>query len=193
MAQQNRKKLEFRIIAGELKGRKITSPDLGVTRPPLSRLRKAIFDFMSPHLEGARYLDLFSGTGSYLFEAVSRGVAKALGIEIERQLVDTINRQAARYGVSDRLACLCDDVLKALPGLAAQGCRYDLVLLAPPQYRGLVDAALHLLREYPLLARNGRIICQHDASETSRMDFSEFEIQQQRRYGNTTFTVLVEK
>jgi 16S rRNA G966 N2-methylase RsmD len=41
------KQFDFRVIAGELKGKKIVSPDLGITRPPLTRLRKAIFDFLT--------------------------------------------------------------------------------------------------------------------------------------------------
>ena len=78
MTERQTREFKFTIIAGEFKGRKITAPDLGVTRPPLSRLRKSIFDFLQPYLAGAAYLDLFSGTGSYLFEVVSRGVATAV-------------------------------------------------------------------------------------------------------------------
>ena len=90
---------QFRVIAGNLKGKKITSPNLGVTRPPLTRLRKSIFDFLTPHLAEARYLDLYSGTGSYLFEAISRRAAFALGIDLEPKLVDAINQQAEQYDV----------------------------------------------------------------------------------------------
>ena len=71
--------LKFQVIAGQLKGRTITAPNLSVTRPPLTRVRRAIFDYLWPYLDDANYLDLFSGTGSYLFEAVSRGAANAVG------------------------------------------------------------------------------------------------------------------
>ena len=84
---------DFRVIAGELKGKKIVSPDLGITRPPLSRVRKAIFDYLTPYLDGAAYLDLFSGTGSYLFEAVSRGAKTGTGVEHDSRLADAINAQ----------------------------------------------------------------------------------------------------
>ena len=181
---------EFTVIAGDLKGRKITAPDLGVTRPPLSRLRKSIFDFLVPYLESARYLDLFSGTGSYLFEAVSRGVVKATGVELEPLLAESINHQAAAFGIADRLTCLNEDVFKALPDLSVSGKRYNVIMLAPPQYKGIVDLTLIALKKSVLLAPKGLIICQHDRSESTKIDFLDWPVFQQRTYGNTTFTIL---
>ncbi len=180
----------FSVIAGSLKGKVIKAPNLGVTRPPLTRLRKAIFDFLNPYLEGSRYLDLFSGTGSYLFEAVSRGVAEAIGVESERRLADSINRQAKQMGIGGRLRCLNADVFRAVPRLAAEGRRFDIVMIAPPQYVGLVDKTLTTLREYRAPSDNCLIVCQHDTSETTKIDFGGFEIAQRRKYGNTTFTVI---
>jgi 16S rRNA (guanine966-N2)-methyltransferase len=181
--------LEFRIIAGELKGKRIVSPDLGITRPPLTRLRKSIFDYLTPYLDGADYLDLFSGTGSYLFEAVSRGVHSGTGVELEPRLAEAINVQAARHGVQDRLKCLTGDVFATLPALKQQDYRCDIIMIAPPQYQGIIDRTLVLLKEHKLLSPQGQIICQHDTSETSENDWADWKIIQQRRYGNTTFTI----
>jgi 16S rRNA (guanine966-N2)-methyltransferase len=180
----------FTIIAGSLKGRVITAPNLGVTRPPLTRLRQAIFDFLMTYLESTRYLDLFSGTGSYLFEAISRGAREAVGIEIEPRLAEAINRQAEKLNVSDRLHCLCEDVFKAIPRLVAQKQSFDIIMISPPQYVGLIDQTLQTLRNYSLVSKNGIIICQHDTSETSKIDFGGFPVMQRRKFGNTTFTVL---
>ncbi len=181
---------KFQVIAGQLKGRTITAPDLGVTRPPLSRLRRAIFDFLWPYLEDANYLDLFCGTGSYLFEAVSRGAVSAVGVENESKLADAINKQAAKYGVSDKLNCLCQDVFTAIPDLHNKQNQFHIVMIAPPQYQGLIEKTLKCLKENPLLEKDGLIVCQHDTSESNKIDFSHFEIKEQRKYGNTTFTVL---
>jgi len=184
------RQIEFRIIAGELKGRKITAPDLGITRPPLTRLRRSIFDYLNPWLERADYLDLFSGTGSYLFEAVSRGVRHAVGVETEPLLAESINAQAERLGVGDRLACLEADVFAAIPDLSARGQHFDIVMIAPPQYHGFVDETLKLLAAHDLLKPDGQIICQHDTSETATIDRGAFHLAQRRKYGNTTFTIL---
>jgi len=182
--------LEFRIIAGSLKGKQVVLPDLGVTRPPLTRLRKSIFDYLNPFLDEARYLDLFSGTGSYLFEAVSRGARSATGVELARQLCEGINDHAGRFGVADRLQCLNDDVLVAVPSLAAAGREFEIIMMAPPQYKGIIDRTLAVLAAHGVLAAGGQLLCQHDTSETDKIEWGKFEIRQRRKYGNTTFTIL---
>lgn len=189
----NRKKcsfFEFEIIAGDLKGRIIKAPDLGITRPPLSRIRRAIFDFLTPYLESARYLDLFSGTGSYLFEAVSRHADYVLGVEQDEKMTEAINQQAEFFKVSERLFCRCQDVFEAIPELAGQKETFDIIMAAPPQYLGFIDRTLTALKENPILEDEGIILCQHDTAETKKINFAGFDIWQQRKYGNTTFTVL---
>jgi len=185
------REFKFTIIAGELKGKKITAPDLGVTRPPLSRLRKSIFDFLRPYLAEAAYLDLFSGTGSYLFEAVSRGVKNAVGVETESELVWAILRQAEKFGVADRLLCRQQDVFLAIPQLAAEASRFDIIMIAPPQYQGLIDRTLDAIKEHKIIAPGGLIVCQHDSAKSDTPSFSGYPVQQSRKYGNTTFTVFV--
>ena len=190
MEKQPRSFFEFQIVAGELKGRTIKAPQLAATRPPLTRLRRAIFDFLVPFLRDASYLDLFSGTGSYLFEAVSRGAIRGVGVELNRQLVDSINNQAAGFGLSKRLACRCLDVFAAIEDLSEQNEKFDIIMIAPPQYEGLIDRTLESLRSHPLTTEDSLILCQHDSSETAGINFQGFAIQQQRRYGNTTFSIL---
>ena len=183
-------RIEFSVIAGSLKGKKLYVPDLGLTRPPLTRLRKSIFDYLNPYLEDRMYLDLFSGTGSYLFEAVSRHVTKAVGIEREQQLADAINDQAVKVGVGDRLACRCIDVFEAIPELYDRGIRFDIIMIAPPQYVDLVSKTLAVIAKYPLVNPDGIMLCQHYSSETKGINHNGFELRQHRKYGNTTYTIL---
>lgn len=187
---KKRKILEFSVISGFLKGKKITSPDLGITRPPLSRIRKSIFDFLNPYLVDANYLDLFSGTGSYLFEAVSRGASSAVGVELEPELVDAINKQAAELSVSDKLKAISADVFEYVKQAGNSDNKADIIMIAPPQYKQMIDRTLLLLKEYDCSNSGGIILAQHDSSETRKINWLNFKIEQQRKYGNTTFTVL---
>ncbi len=190
MNQKKTPKIEFSVVAGILKGRRITAPDLGITRPPLTRLRRSLFDFLMPYIDGAAYLDLFSGTGSYLFEAVSRGAGTAAGIEKEPRLVDAINDQAAKLGVSDRLKCVRDDVFRSIERFHARSRLFDIVTMAPPQYKGFINKTLAALHEHPVVVSDGMIICQHDTSETKDIDILNFSLLERRKYGNTTFTIV---
>jgi 16S rRNA (guanine966-N2)-methyltransferase len=125
-----------------------------------------------------------------LFEAVSRGANNAFGVEMERKLADAINTQAEKFGVSDKLKCLCQDVFTAIPGFKGKLCLFDVIMIAPPQYQGLIDKTLLCLREFPVLTKGGIILCQHDTSEKNKIDFAGFQIKEERKYGNTTFTIL---
>lgn len=193
MVKKSLPDFNFKIVAGSLKGKTIKAPDLGVTRPPLTRLRKSIFDFLNPYLPGCSYLDLFSGTGSYLFEAVSRGADTALGVELEPKLVEAINEQARKLGVEKALRCYCADVFKMIERFSSDGMIFDVVMIAPPQYKGIVDQTLRLMHEHPLIDENSIVLCQHDSSESRKIYFSLFDIAQQRKYGNTTYTIVHRK
>ena len=193
MTSEKKKNFEFTVIAGALKGKKIIAPDFGITRPPLTRLRKSIFDFLMPYIDDAPYLDLFSGTGSYLFEAASRGALQAVGVELDNRLAAAINKQAERFNIADRLQCVTGDVFEVIPRLAGRKSKFDIIMIAPPQYLGLIDKTLASLKIHNILNDKGLVICQHDSSETKKIDFAGFLIQQHRKYGNTTFTVLATK
>jgi 16S rRNA (guanine966-N2)-methyltransferase len=146
-----------------------------------------------PYIRDAKYLDLFSGTGSYLFEAVSRGAADCTGVEMEPRLADAINKQAEKLGVADQLNCDTADVFRTIPELSQSGQRFDIIMAAPPQYKKMLDRTLDLIINHPLLTPDGLLLCQHDSSELVRYDQNALEITQARRYGNTTFTILTIK
>ncbi len=156
----------------------------------MSRIRKSIFDFLNPYLPEADYLDLFSGTGSYLFEAVSRRANSATGVEIEEALVTVVNSYAKDFLVGDKLKCIKSDVFAFVKNYSNDLKKFDIVMIAPPQYKQMIDKTLFLLMENNLLNDDGFILAQHDTSETNDIDWNGFEIRQQRKYGNTTFTIL---
>ena len=190
MSRKKPPRFEFTIVAGELKGRRITAPDLGITRPPLTRIRRSLFDFLGPYLTDAEFLDLYSGTGSYLFEAVSRGAAHATGVERDPRLVVAINEQAEKLGLQRRLVCERNDVIKAIGRFHEASRWFDIITLAPPQYRGLIGQTLRTMQEYPILGQEGLIVCQHDTKESGDFPSSPFSLLERRTYGNTTLTVL---
>ena len=77
----------MRIIAGELKGKKLLIPLDKSTRPLKDMVRESIFNILdhsskvSAKINNSKVLDLFSGTGSFGIECLSRGVKKVVFIE----------------------------------------------------------------------------------------------------------------
>src|SRR5690242_13441746 len=96
-----------RIIAGTHGGRWLTAPDGAQTRPTSDRVREAFFSALETmtELDGARFADLYAGSGAVGLEALSRGAAFALLVESDPKAARTIreNIGVLRVGAAARL------------------------------------------------------------------------------------------
>ena len=101
----------MRIIAGTHRGRHVAAPPGSGTRPMLDRVREAIFSTLAPWMEGARVLDLFAGSGSLSFEALSRGAAHARLVEADPRVAVVAGENARALELGDRIELLCGDAL----------------------------------------------------------------------------------
>src|SRR5438093_490869 len=63
----------MRVIAGLQKGRRLVGPKGPGLRPTADRVKEALFAILGPRIDGARFLDLYAGTGAIGIEALSRG------------------------------------------------------------------------------------------------------------------------
>jgi len=122
-----------RIIAGEHGGRRLAAPAGAQTRPTSDRVREAFFSTLATmiDLEGARFADLYAGSGAVGIEAVSRGAAFALLVEADPKAARTIRENVAglKLGGSARLvAAKVAQVLAAPP----EGGPFDVVFADPP-------------------------------------------------------------
>jgi 16S rRNA (guanine966-N2)-methyltransferase len=117
----------LRVTAGTLRGRRVPLPG-GEVRPTSERARQAYFDIVGPRVQGARFLELFAGSGIFSFEALSRGAGAVVAIDSARANIVAIEKAAAQFGV--RLRTVTDDALGGIKRL--QGEVFDLVYADPP-------------------------------------------------------------
>lgn len=123
--------MALRIIAGEARGRRLSTPEGGDVRPSTSRVREAVFNSLHSLgvLEGADVLDLYAGSGALGLEAVSRGAASATLVESAPAALAALRANIAAVGFGDRCRVVPGDVMAELPRL---GDRYDVALCDPP-------------------------------------------------------------
>ena len=150
----------MRVIAGEAKGRKLLHVAGTTTRPITGRVKTALFDILGSQIEGARFLDLFAGTGSVGIEALSRGAGKVVFVDRSRKAIDTVRRNLNTTGLGERAEVVRKDAFRFIH-IAPVSLLFDYIYVAPPQYRDLWAKTLLALHDRPLVARDGLIIVQH--------------------------------
>jgi 16S rRNA (guanine966-N2)-methyltransferase len=120
-----------RVVAGELRGRRLAVPPGRATRPTSDRVREALFSLLIArldHLAGSRVLDLYAGSGALGIEALSRGAEHADFVERDSRAASTIRRNLDALGVSSGAV----HRQEALAFLRSGPGPYDLIFADPP-------------------------------------------------------------
>ena len=129
----------MRVIAGRLKGRRLTTPTWEGLRPTSDKLRETLFNIVSARVAGARVLDGYAGTGAVGIEALSRGAAHVTFVERDRRALRLIQANLTACAVSADYTIEAGDlvdVLRRYPHSA-----FDLICLDPPyDMTGIADA-----------------------------------------------------
>lgn len=122
----------MRIIAGEFRRRLLLTPkDAEVTRPIPDRVKESLFSLLRGHCENATVFDAFAGTGAIGLEAISRGAARCVMVEKDRDIADILRKNIDTLGVKDRCEVVIGDALG--PGALARAPRpLTLAFLDPP-------------------------------------------------------------
>lgn len=116
-----------RIIAGSLKNRTIATPKHLTVRPTQDRVKATIFNVLGD-VENLKVIDLFAGSGSLGFEALSRGAALVYFVEKDPALVASLSENARHLGVTEQVEIVQEDALRFVEHLPT----VDLILADPP-------------------------------------------------------------
>ena len=124
----------MRITGGGARGIPLRVPKGDAVRPAMDRLRQAVFSSLGARVDGARFVDLFAGTGAYGLEAWSRGATGGTFVEQGREPLDCLRANLAAVAKSlgaDPIACIVSKA-DALAWAPAAGARAGLVFVDPP-------------------------------------------------------------
>jgi 16S rRNA (guanine966-N2)-methyltransferase len=156
----------MRVIAGTYRSRILKSLKGRALRPTSDRLRETLFNVLGPAVAGARFVDVFAGTGAVGIEAISRGAAEVVFIENHPPAVALIRKNLESLGVRSGATVLGADALRGLEKLAAKHTAdsrpFDFAFLDPP-YAAAEEYArtLRFLGSASFLAPGSVIIAEH--------------------------------
>ena len=176
----------MRIITGTLKGRKIHIPKTLNVRPTTDRTKEGIFSVIESrrYIRDTTILDLFAGSGSLGFEAISRGADRVLFVDNDRRNIEHIETLAADFDVSSRIRTVTADVSNFLEGPAVP---YDIVFNDPPYDYPEMHAMVETILHEGWLQDEGWLILEHD----KRHDFTDHpQCFLSRPYGRTIVSIF---
>lgn len=167
----------MRVIAGELRGRRLVAPKGTATRPTSDRVREATFNAltsMGAIDDGTRVLDAFAGSGALGIEALSRGARSCQFVERDRPALEALTANLRACGLeSGRAQVVVGDALSI-------GGSWDLALLDPPYAFDAWDALLGGLDADVAVCESGAPIEVPDG----------WVVVREKRYGATVVTIL---
>ncbi len=174
-----------RIISGSARGVRLQAVPGDITRPITDMVKEALFNILGQDVIESSWLDLFGGTGSVGLEALSRGAAFVRFNDLNRSAITTIKANLERTRLQDHPHQVIQGdafaVLKRTPDRT-----FDYIFIAPPQYKGLWQRAIHDLDGNPgWLTEDSWVIVQIDPVEYGVQTLENLEEFEQRKYGNT--------
>lgn len=179
----------MRITAGILGGRQLKTVEGEGYRPAMGRTREALFSMLTARgLEwnSARVLDLFAGSGSLAFEALSRGATEACLVENSGPAMRCLKGNVEILGLRDRCRLFQEDVLRFLKQPPVQP--YDLVFIDPPYGKDLLQPCLRLLAGKAWLTPGAFVTA--EVEKEARLLIPEvFTLETERLFGRTRIMI----
>ncbi|RLP85213.1 16S rRNA (guanine(966)-N(2))-methyltransferase RsmD [Micromonospora sp. BL4] len=178
-----------RIVAGTLGGRRIAAPPGAGTRPTSDRVREALFSALQAEadLDGARFADLYAGSGAVGLEALSRGARHVLLVESDPRAARVIRENVAALRAGSAVRLVTGKVATVLAA-GPDGGPYDVVFADPPYAvpDAEITALLTALVDGGWLVGDALVVVER-SSRTGPVEWVDgITAERSRRYGETT-------
>ena len=174
----------IRITGGENRSRLLETPNTTLTKPTMDRVREAVFSALGDAVKNANILDLFAGSGSYGFEALSRGAKAATFVDSSYDAVKVIRRNA-QVLKRENICIKIDDVLSFLSGNPGN---FDIIFVDPPYKLEIYEEVVKVLNKRHIVSDNGIIVL--ESERELNIDESLFKSVKFYKYGLAKIYIL---
>lgn len=172
----------MRIISGKYRGRRLVSFQADNIRPTTDRVKETLFNKLMGHLEGARVLDLFSGTGSLAIECLSRGADHVDMVENHRKSLQIIRQNLDLLKINEGFKIYPIDAFKYIREY--QGAPYHVVLADPPFTRAWADELGREIAASRVVGEGTIVVIESSSQETVQGEYSGLMRFDQRDFGD---------
>ena len=178
---------KVRITSGEWKNRNLEVPDIDGLRPTSERVRETLFNWLMPSIHKSVCLDLFAGSGSLGFEALSRGARHCTFVEKSKLAFRQIKTTRTSLNAMNSEAHNCDaiDFLSSV-----HNHNFNLVFLDPPFSDDYLISSIESIHEYQLVSRGGYIYIEFNKNNDLFDLPDNWSVIRKKIYGNVCFILI---
>lgn len=175
--------IDVRIITGKYKGRQLTTVRDNSVRPATDRVKGSIFNVLQNRLalQDAVVLDLFAGSGSLGFEALSRGAGQVVFVDGSSAALDAVEENAEELDCLDSCELVEDD---ALSFIRREHREFDLIFADPPYAWESIPLLPVEIVTRKLLKKQGFLIIEH-SKQTEFQSNENYKLSVRKEFGNT--------
>lgn len=177
--------MNLRIIAGTLKDQLILTPKSDITHPMSEKIRGAVFSLLGD-INDLKILDAYAGSGSFGFEAISRGASSCLMIENSSKAQTAVEKTINQLDLSSKVSLVRSSNLKWNKETKEL---FDIVFLDPPYDKIQSSSLLELSKR---VTKEGLIILSIPSSLSTEIKniFINYQLLAEKTYGSATILVF---
>ncbi len=181
----------FQIVSGEYQGRKFNFPKTPSLRPTSGKIRETLFNWIQFESHNKTYLDLFTGSGSLSFEALSRGARQVVSIEQNFNVYQSLKKNKTLLK-TNRISIFNQDALNFLSKKSTQ--TFDFIFLDPPFNKNYLPKTLKAFSKGNFMTSNTKIYIESEfkilKNEAAEWLSTNIQINKQKHTGQVHYCLI---
>ena len=178
----------MRIISGKFRGKKLNLPNKDFTRPLKDLVKESVFNLIQHSkkinldIKNSLILDLFSGSGSFGIDCISRGANEVLFFENNIETLKILEKNLFSLKSMNNFKIYRKDCFDFFKKEQQFNIKFDLIFIDPPFKEERVNEIIHNILTKSLLKLNGIIILHRHRKDRLGLT-DKFNIIEERNYG----------
>ena len=184
----------MRLIGGLYKGTTLFQPQDRLTRPLKDMTKEAIFNLLTHSnkinlkFDSISVLDVFSGTGSFGLECISRGAKKVTFVENYKPIINILEKNILKLNVSNKCTIIKLDFENFLQNTSFFD-NYDFIFLDPPfKVENITELLIQMI--YKKLIKKNTLLTIHRHKKTFDNFTKHLKLVDERTYGKSKISFL---
>lgn len=178
----------MRIISGKYKGHALVSFSASHIRPTTDRVKESLFNIWQSDIEGARVLDLFSGTGSLGIEALSRGAKSVHFVDAHPKSIQILRQNIEKLKINEDHKIQTGDVFQFLKKYKEEP--FDLIFIDPPFTEAIADQVMGAVSRSSSFHSTTKIAIESGRREKIGEDYKTLARYDVRQFGDKSLSLF---